>query len=112
MSIDTTTREMRPQDRSGIVVKFPVKLSHAALLHLVDEDEKDLAVGSVASLKSTGTAVPVGYDGNAYVEDLRAHNTLEVERADGRHCTVSFDFKAVAGDIPTIGPLRCVETKP
>lgn len=110
--IETPIKEMRPQDRSGIIVRFPVKVSRAALLHLVDEDGKDLPVGSVAALKSTGAVVPVGYDGSAYLEDLNSHNDLEIERTDGRRCSVSFEFKEVAGDIPAIGPLRCKETRP
>ena len=36
-TINDASREMRPQDRSGVVVKFPVKFSHGALLRLVDE---------------------------------------------------------------------------
>jgi outer membrane usher protein len=53
----------------------------------------------------------VGYDGEAYVEDLSPHNDLSVERTDGRRCTVVFDYRPVPGDIPSIGPLRCIETK-
>ena len=112
VSLDTATREFRPQDRSGVVVKFPVKLSHGALLQLVDERGKALPLGSAATLLRTGVTVPVGYDGNAYVEDLNTHNDLKIVRPDGKSCTVHFEYKAVPGDIPTIGPLRCVEQKP
>ncbi|MGA9585977.1 MAG: fimbria/pilus outer membrane usher protein [Terracidiphilus sp.] len=112
VAIDTATREMRPQDRSGIVVKFPVKFSHGALLQLVDERGKALSLGSSATLVATGVTVPVGYDGSAYVEDLSAHNEVRVVRMDGRSCTVLFEYKAVPGDIPSIGPLRCVEQTP
>ena len=109
VTLDTSAREIRPQDRSGVVVKFPVKVSHAAVLKLVDEAGKPLELGGVATLHATGAAAPIGYDGDAYVADLGPHNELSIERKDGRHCTVSFDYKAVAGDIPSIGPLRCVE---
>ncbi len=112
VTLDTATREMRPQDRSGIVVKFPVKFSHGALLQLVDEHGAAVPLGSTATLIGTGVTVPIGYDGNAYVEDLSAHNELKIERMDGRRCTVNFDYTAIAGDIPSIGPLRCVERKP
>jgi outer membrane usher protein len=109
VTIDTDTREIRPQDRSGVVVKFPVKVSHSALVKLVDEAGKPLELGSVATLKATGVAAPIGYDGDAYVADLNPRNELLVERKDGRRCTVSFDYKPVARDIPSIGPLRCAE---
>jgi outer membrane usher protein len=103
---------VRPQDRSGVVVRFPIKFSHAALLRLVDEAGVPVPLGSAATLRATGATVPVGYDGDAYVEDLSSHNELTVERPNGRSCTVSFDYKSVPGDIPSIGPLRCLEKNP
>jgi outer membrane usher protein len=112
VTIDVATREMRPQDRSGVVVKFQVKISHAALLRLVDGAGAPMPLGSAATLRATGVTVPVGYDGDAYVEDLSSHNELAVERMDGRRCTVVFDYRPLPGEVPTIGPLRCQEQKP
>jgi len=111
-AISNVKREFRPQDRSGVVVKFPIKFSHGALLRLVDEAGVAVPLGSTATLWATGTVVPVGYDGDAYVEDLSPHNELTIERPDGQRCFVVFDYKSVAGDIPSIGPLRCLEKKP
>jgi outer membrane usher protein len=111
-TIDNDKREMRPQDRSGVVVRFPIKFSHAALLRLVDEAGVPVPMGSTATLKATGAVVPVGYDGDAYVEDLSPHNEVTVERPNGRRCTVVFDYRSLPGDIPSIGPLRCLEQKP
>jgi outer membrane usher protein len=111
-SISDVKREFRPQNRSGVVVKFPIKFSHAALLRLVDEAGIAVPLGSTATLWATGAVVPVGYDGDAYVEDLAPHNGLTIERPDGRRCTVVFDYKSIAGDIPSIGPLRCHELRP
>ena len=111
-TINVAKRELRPQDRSGVVVRFPIKFSHAALLRLVDEAGSPLPLGSTATLRATGAIVPVGYDGDAYVEDLSPHNELTVERPDRRRCTAAFDYKPLPGDIPSIGPLRCLEQKP
>jgi outer membrane usher protein len=105
-------RDVRPQDRSGVVVHFPIRTSHGALLRLVDETGQPLPVGSAATLAGTKTAVPVGYDGEAYVQDLDRHNKLNVERPDGRRCAVSFDYAPAKGEIPTIGPLACRESRP
>jgi outer membrane usher protein len=101
-------RSMRPQDRAGVVVRFPISISHGALVKLVDDAGKPLPLGSVATLKSTGVAVPVGYDGDAYIEGLSNRNELTIRRADGRQCSVEFDYHAVPGDIPSVGPLHCV----
>jgi outer membrane usher protein len=111
VSIDVASREVRPQDRSGVVLKFSIKFSHGALLRLVDEAGVAIPLGSTATLRATSVVVPVGYDGDAYVEDLSPHNQLAVEFPDGHRCTVTFDYKPVTGEIPSIGPLRCLEKK-
>ncbi len=105
-------RIVRPQDRSGVVIRFPIRFSHSALLKLVDETGLPIPLGSTVTLRATGSIVPVGYDGDAYLEDLSPHNRLSVELANGKHCTAAFDYKPMPGDIPTIGPLRCQEGKP
>jgi outer membrane usher protein len=110
-TIDITARTVRPQDRSGVVVRFPMKISHGALLKLVDEAGVPVPVGSTARLRA-GTIVPIGYDGDAYVEDLSLHNEVDVDLPDGRRCGVTFDYHPVPGEIPTIGPLRCLEQRP
>lgn len=113
MGLDTTIqeakREVRPQDRSGIVVKFEVKISHSALLQLVDEAGEPMPVGSSARLVGGRKTVPVGYDGDAYLEDLQQHSQVEVVRPDGRTCLAGFDYKAVPGEIPRIGPVECAD---
>jgi outer membrane usher protein len=112
VSLNNSLREVRPQDRSGVVVKFPIKFSHGAMVLLVDESGVALPPGSSAKLTATGVVVPVGYDGETYVEDLSPSNELIVERPDDRHCTVVFEYHPVPGEIPTIGPLHCTEPKP
>jgi len=111
-TIDVATREIRPQDLSGVVVKFPVKVSHGALLKLLDEAGAPIPVGSTGKLRATGAVVPFGYDGNAYVQDLDPSNTLDVELPNARRCSVAFNYKPQAGDIPLIGPLTCREKHP
>jgi len=111
-SIDITTREIRPQDRSGVVVEFPIKFSHGALLKLVDQAGNPIGVGSKVTLLATGTAYPVGYDGDAYVENLEAHNVIAVERLDGTGCSIAFDYTPIRREIPKIGPLVCRKDVP
>ena len=102
-----TSTIVRPSYRSGVVVKFPIKRSHGALLRLVDAAGHVLPVGSVATLRKTDVSVPVGYDGEAYVVGLEANNQLLVERPDGVRCDVSFAYHPSANMIPTLGPLVC-----
>jgi outer membrane usher protein len=111
-TIDNDKREIRPQDRSGVVVKFPIKFNRAALLSLVDSAGVPLPLGSTATLQATGAIVPIGYDGDAFVEGLSLHNELLIERPNGKHCSVAFEYLPAPGDIPLIGPLRCAEKRP
>ena len=105
-------REMRPQDRSGVVVTYPIKFNRAALVQLVDAAGAVIPLGSTATLKATGVVYPIGYDGDVYIEGLDSYNELTVESADGRHCTLAFKYTPLPGDIPSIGPLLCQEKKP
>ena len=107
--VPLTSREVRPQDRSEVIVRLPVTNKHAALLRMVDRTGKPIRIGSVATLRSTGVAVPVGYDGEAYVLDLSSHNEVLIEQADGRRCVLEFDYRDVPGQIPVLGPLSCKE---
>ena len=112
-SVSTTARDVRPQDRSGVVVRFTVKKSRGALLRLVDAAGVALPVGSASTLAATGVAVPVGFGGEAFAEDLLPRgNRLTVARPDGKRCVAVFDYTAIAGDIPVIGPLPCREIVP
>jgi len=111
-SIDNPSRVLRPQDRSGVVVRFPIVISHGALLRLTDQAGAPIPLGSVVRLKGVEAAAPVGYEGEAFIEGLAPHNELTVTRPDGRTCRVAFDYEPVPGDIPSIGPLRCIERAP
>ena len=106
-TLDSAIRNVKPQDHSGIVVRFPVRISHAALLRLVDDAGVSLPVGSKVVLRAAQVAFPVGYDGEAYVQDLSALNQLDVELPDGRNCSAAFDYLPIKGVIPTVSPLRC-----
>ena len=106
-TLENAIRNVKPQDRSGIVVRFPVKISHAALLRLVDDAGVVLPVGTKVVLGTARIACPVGYDGEAYVQDLSALNQVDAELPDGRKCSAAFDYLPIKGVIPTVGPLRC-----
>jgi outer membrane usher protein len=68
-----------------------------------------IALGSTATLRSSGAVIPVGYDGEAYADDLLPANAATIEQPDGRRCSVTFPYRPVSGEIPVIGPLVCKE---
>jgi outer membrane usher protein len=108
-AVPYTTREVRPQDRSGVVVRFPIKTSHGALVRLKDEAGRPIPLGSIATLQSSRATAPVGYDGEVYLVDLQPRNEVVVERRNGQRCRATFAFTPKPGDIPTIGPIPCRE---
>lgn len=110
-TLNQATLEVRLPEKSGIVLRFAVSLSRGALIYLHDAAGAAIPVGSTATLQATRVAVPVGYDGQAYVEGLAAHNQLTIVRADASPCVVNFDYQPEPGNIPTIGPLVCQDVK-
>jgi outer membrane usher protein len=111
-SLPYASRLVRPQDRSGVVVKFPIRKSHGALVAMVDRNGKPVPVGSTATLQSTGAVVSVGYDGLAFIVGLESRNRVTVQFPDGQRCSVTFAYRPIPDDIPRIGPLSCKEENP
>jgi outer membrane usher protein len=104
--------EVVPSDRAGTLVKFGIATVRAASVILHGQDGKPVPEGSIATLRgSSASPAIVGYDGMTYLEDLGAHNALDVQTPHGR-CTVRFDYRPQGQNVPLIGPLTCREAKP
>ncbi len=100
-----TSVALRPRDRSGVVADFGVRRVRAARVRLVTADGTPIAPGSRAALNGS-EAVPVGYDGEAYLSGLTAHNEVTATLAGGTTCRATFTL--AAGPVPAlIGPVPC-----
>ncbi len=108
-SLEATDRKIRPQDRTGIVVRFPVHVTRGALLRLLQQDGQVVPVGSHARLLPAGEPLPVGYDGEVYVEGLAPHNTLRVDEPEGGSCELVFDYRPGLESTTSMGPFTCVK---
>ncbi len=108
--VGDTMRLVRPQDRSGVIVRFPVRSSRGAVVRLSDMAGVSIAVGSTARLENgpQGADLVVGFDGEVFVTGLEAHNVVAVRPLEAPPCLARFDYKPVAGTLPDIGPIRCV----
>ena len=107
VSVAAADLRVRPIDRTGVVVKFPVRVSRGALIRLVNERGEPLPIGSELVVNDSAARLAVGYDGESYAEDLLDANVATVYLPDGRQCTARFDYRPVAGDVQTIGPVIC-----
>jgi outer membrane usher protein len=92
---------------SGYLLEFPLKRVLAASIVLVDAQQNNLKLGSRVTHQQSGSLAVVGWDGLVYLENLSAHNTLQVELAEGGQCQVAFDLPEGQGPVPLIGPLVC-----
>ena len=95
-----------PSDRSGVVVRFPVRRVQAASAILVDGNGTPLPVGSLVAA-GDGPPAYVGYDGVVYLDNLHGSTALRVSLPDGRHCDTLLVYPAHARNLPQIGPLSC-----
>ncbi|HEY6258130.1 MAG TPA: fimbria/pilus outer membrane usher protein [Xanthobacteraceae bacterium] len=106
--IETTEEVVAPADRSGVLVTFKTKTNmQAAVVVLVGADGKPLPVGSKGKLDGTDADFVVGYDGRAFVKELKDANAVTVSLEKGE-CHASFDYAAVADRQVVIGPLSCL----
>ncbi|WP_010162383.1 fimbria/pilus outer membrane usher protein [Sphingomonas sp. PAMC 26617] len=107
--IATGQRDVRPQDRSGVVLRFPIKRPHGALLILVDARGEPVPPGSTVTLDSSGATFPLGLDGETFVEELDEHAILDVARPDGTRCRVGLSLAAQDRGLARLGPFVCIE---
>lgn len=92
---------------SGYLLEFPLKRVLAASVELVDGNQQPLKLGSTVSHRESGSQAVVGWDGLVYLENLSAHNHLQVGLEGGGQCQVEFDLPQAEGSIPLVGPLVC-----
>ncbi len=106
VEVEATERMVRPVNGAGVLVDFGVRKIQSALVRLVRPDGKAVPRGAMARV-SGRAEVPVGRDGRTYLTGLDRQNEVSVELPGGQTCKAVFDFVAVSGQIPTIGPVPC-----
>lgn len=108
VEVRTTQRQVLPEAGAGVLARFPVTRYRAAQITLVDAKQRPLTPGSLVRHLQSGFETVVGYDGEAFVEDLRERNTLEVSH-DAARCRVSFEWTPPAqGHLARLGPRVCM----
>lgn len=97
-----------PAERSGVTLGFALRESRVALVTLVDRSGQALPLGSRVQREGSGMAPAiVGYDGQAYLEDLPVAVRLSVVTPGNEVCETRFEMPPAVSGIPNIGPLRC-----
>ena len=105
--IATTTMDLVPKSHAGVLASFRVSRYAAASVILRGADGKLMPPGTRVHHVESGAETIVGYDGLAFIENLRHDNHLQVENG-AAICSVEFTYERPAnGTLPTIGPLIC-----
>ena len=105
--IASTVDYVTPGYRSGVYVDFNVKqATPSALVVLHDTKGAVLPAGSEGRLEGSDEPFIVGYDGQAFIKNLSAVNTVYVG-AGGHECRAQFSFAPTGEAQQAIGPEIC-----
>jgi outer membrane usher protein len=113
MRIERTILSVVPLAGAGVVAGFKVERYRAATVIVHEPDGKAVAVGTPVRLLNVPAAPlsVVGYDGVVFLDGLQDNNDVVVGEGAGA-CTLHVTYQpGTAGQLPVIGPLRCLPAK-
>lgn len=104
--IANTRDVVAPADRAGVLVRFKLEDdSNAALVVFVRADGGFVPAGAAGKI-ADGEEFVVGYDGQAFIRNLKAANTAVIQFKD-TSCQSNFNFAAQRNEQVHIGPVPC-----
>ena len=96
-----------PADRSGVAVKINVETqAQSALVTFKDSNGAFIPVGSTGHINAGKEPFVVGYDGQAFLRNLKTANTVEINLGD-QLCRASFPYRPAPGTQVTIEGVLC-----
>lgn len=105
--VPVTSFSIRPARGSGVLVAFGAReKTNAAIVILQGADGKPLEPGTQVTLGNNSEPFTVGYDGETYIQDLAADNSVTAETTNGS-CTASFAYSPDSQQT-VIGPVSCL----
>ena len=109
--LDSIEQVVVPGNRSGVIVRFPVRSGRGALLKIVFDDGEPAPAGAQIELKGDKQEFFVARRGEAFITGLQARNQLRLQWNDSS-CAFSVELPPGAVDeIARIGPLKCTGVK-
>ncbi len=105
--IDNIEQLVVPPARSGVIVKFPVRLGRGALIRIVFEDGQPAPPGAEIELAGDKQEFFVARRGEAFITGLQDRNSIRLKWA-GQTCTVAVELPpGNLDEIARVGPLTC-----
>ena len=105
-TVGATAMEVVPARHSGMLVDFNGSERPNVLVVLRYPNGDFLSAGSFGYLNGRKEETYVGYDGQAWLEDVKGRNTLRFDTARGS-CTATFVFEATSETQDLIDPVIC-----
>ena len=103
---DTTQLTRIPYYRSGLLIKFPVKPSRAAVVHLIQSNGEVIPSGAIVTIENNQQPFPVGEEGMVYLTGLSAQENLTAHW-DNSQCHFLINYPETTDPQPDLGTVRC-----
>ena len=105
--IPVTTLRVVPAAGSGSLASFAiVESAPSAVVIFTKRGGGFVDAGASGTLAGTNDAFFVGYDGRAFIKNLKAQNSVTIQWPTGS-CSASFAYTQKINSLVTIGPISC-----
>jgi len=104
--VDSTQTQVLPYYRSGMLVKFPIRVSRNATLVVVDHNDRALPLSVTATINQNNENFPVGEDGVLFLAGLEKKNKITVHLVDST-CQFDLDYPETTDPLPDLGTYIC-----
>lgn len=107
-TLPVTTMPVVPPYLSGVIVRFPIKVSRSATFTVMQEDGAPVPAGATLQITSHKSTYPVGFNGSAYLSGLARENHVEARWPTGS-CEFSITDSSTK-IMPNLGTFACRPT--
>jgi outer membrane usher protein len=104
---DAVEKHVSLRQGTGAIVHMPVRFVRNATVTLVGRDGKVLAAGGRVAREGQADS-EIGWDGIAFLEDIKGEADLAVTNRDGSACRAHVTLPTNAKALAQIGPVPCV----
>ena len=109
--LDSIEQVVVPGNRSGLIVKFPVRSGRAALIKIIFDDGEPAPAGAQIELVGDKQEFFVARRGEAFITGLQTTNQIWLIFKDARCTLVVVLPPGALDDIARVGPLTCTGIK-
>lgn len=104
--MDRTEQWAVPAARAGVPVRFLLRTTRAVRVRLVNAYGVPIPAGSRATANGRSD-VPVGLDGELYLEEVGAENAVTVRLRGEGQCVARFGIGSDPAPLTCLGPVVC-----